>query len=374
MDVLQLLVLFIAVFGCWLSFKVIKYLCMLVRDYYTLWNIAFGSSPQRRQISARFRLHCYVAFTRLFDASSVNELYVFLKDKIDTDMAIQDFHHVVRSYKYAILFRERMDGSLRGVMLFDKLRKDHAGMKYTIFKLGLAFFHQNYQGGPLLYYFLLYHTLKETILRPSRPLFVMGKLFSYKSYLGMVNSVEAVYPQSGKETPEFEKSLIREFAESVQSQSEKYNPETFVLERELSCVKDFVCPISEEDLKNRHIRFFVERNPGWSKGHCMFFIAKIKWSDIYRNIWKAITRAKKARQKDGAAPTLKGVNTTSKKQVAKNRFKRSFSYQTDIGKKYVVQRYEVDVVGNELRKRSTDIELADLDEEEEEEVFSDTDF
>ena len=368
--IVQALLFFIVVFGCLVSFRVVQYVYNLVRDYYTLWNIAFGSSPQRRQVSARFRLHCYVAFTRLFDAASVCELYAFLTDKIATDVPVEDFHQIVLSYKYAVLFREKMDGSLRGVMLFDKLRKDHAGMKYTIFRLGLAFFHPNYQGGPLLYYFLLYHTIKEAVLRPNRPLFVIGKLFSYKSYLGMVNSIESVYPQCGKETPEFEKTLINEFAESVRRPCEKYNAETFVLERELSCVKNFVSPISNEDLKNQHIRFFVERNPGWCKGHCMFFIAKIKWSDIFRNLWKAISRARAARKKNEQAPPLKGVNTTAKKQADKDRFRRSASFQTDIAKKYMIQRYEVDVIGGKLRKESTDIELADFDGDDND-VFTD---
>ena len=349
-----------------------RYVYKLSRDYYTLWNIAFGSSPQQRRISARFRLHCYVAFTRLFDAASVCELYAFLKDKIDTSISVQDFHPIVLSYKYAVLFREKMDGSLRGVMLFDKLRKDHAGMKYTIFRLGLAFFDQNYQGGPLLYYFLLYHTVKEAVLRPCRPLFVMGKLFSYKSYLGLVNSIESVYPQIGKETPEFERTLINEFARTVQRPSEKYNADTFVLERELSCVKDFVCPISKEDLKNHHIRFFVERNPDWYKGHCMLFVAKVKWSDILRNFWKALTRARSARRKNESTP-LKGVNATAKKQADKDRFRRSASFQTDIARKYVIQRYEVDVIGAKLTKQSTDIEIADMDGDDHD-VFTDIDF
>ena len=45
----------------------------------------------------------------------------------------------------------------------------------------------------------------------------------------------------------------------------KYNPETFVIEQEDSHVAENLIILSEHELQNPHIKFFMERNPGWRK-------------------------------------------------------------------------------------------------------------
>jgi len=95
-------------------------------------------------------------------------------------------------------------------------------------------------------------------------MYVVAKAFSYKSYM-VTTKFQEFYPRYNKETPEFYKNLLRDYAESVKSAGEVYNPETFVLERENSHLKDYVAAITEQDLKNPHIKFFNERNPGWMK-------------------------------------------------------------------------------------------------------------
>ena len=73
------------------------------------------------------------------------------------------------------------------------------------------------------------------------------------------------YPRYDKETPPFYKLLIDRFALSIKSPFETYNAEKNVLERELTNIKEQVLVISEEDLRDPHIKFFVEQNPGWKK-------------------------------------------------------------------------------------------------------------
>ena len=104
----------------------------------------------------------------------------------------------------------------------------------------------------------------ELILHPRTPMYVVAKAFSYKSYM-VATKFQEFYPRYNKETPEFYKNLLRDYAESVKSAGEVYNPETFVLERENSHLKDYVAAITEQDLKNPHIKFFNGQNPGWMK-------------------------------------------------------------------------------------------------------------
>ena len=315
----------------------------LLRDYYVLWNVAFGGHASRRNISKRLRLHGYVCKPILLDELSVRELYTFASDMIESSITIQQFQKVLLSYKFAIICRERMDGSLRGMCLLDKGTGSHNGQQYIVIKLGLALFKSYYQGGPLLYYVLLYHVIKESLLHPLTPLYIMGKLFSYKSYLSLVNSLQHVYPRHDSSTPSFETELIQEFARQVKTPQEEYDSNNFVLKREMSHLKSHVAPVTEKDLANPHIKYFLECNPNWHKGHCLFFVAKAMWRDIVQVVWKAITRAHRAR---------KNTNTIKKAQS----YDRHLSYQCPETTNMANNNYEVDALGNlVLHARSRDI-------------------
>ncbi len=54
---------------------------------------------------------------------------------------------MVLSYSNVLLFRDKWDGSLRGMILVGFIRKKD----YTIMKLGLSFFKNFYKGAPNLY-------------------------------------------------------------------------------------------------------------------------------------------------------------------------------------------------------------------------------
>ena len=60
-------------------------------------------------------------------------------------------------------------------------------------------------------------------------------------------------------------SLMDEYGRSLEGPGVKYNPKTCVLEMEVVSLKQYVAPIDNDKLKNRHAQFFMERNPGWNK-------------------------------------------------------------------------------------------------------------
>ena len=111
---------------------------------------------------------------------------------------------------------------------------------------------------------IILSTPTELIFHPFTPLYVVGKAFTYKSYM-MIIKFREFYPRYDRGTPEFFKNIIHDYAQSVKRPNETYDPETFVLERELSQARRFLAPISEKDLLNPNIKFFNEWNPGWRK-------------------------------------------------------------------------------------------------------------
>ncbi len=63
---------------------------------------------------------------------------------------------VILTYSNILLFRDKMDGSLRGITLVGF----HRNKEYTFMKIGLAFITNFYKGAPNLYTGLGYYTLR----------------------------------------------------------------------------------------------------------------------------------------------------------------------------------------------------------------------
>ena len=312
-------------------YRMVKILYILFREYFVLWNVAVGARSDRRNMSAKIRLHAYVCETIVMDAVSVNELYNFALGMVKTDdVSITDFHQVLLSYKYAIMCRDRKDGSLRGIMLLGVNRKTKAGKNYTLIRLGLSLFQNYYRGGPILYYVTAYHVLKEMIKHPRTPLYLVGKAFSYKSYVAIANLFTEFYPRCNTVIPAFEKSILDEFGDGIAHGNEVYDRETCVLKREVSTIREHVASITPEELGNPHIRFFAETNPGWTKGHQLCVIGKVTWSDMFSGLFKTVKRAYTARR-EGL------VNLTKEKR----RSSSPPSFRPQSSSRYQVTYYDV---------------------------------
>lgn len=328
----------VAIIALYLLWRLLKLVNFYFREYYVLWNIATGGRADRRTMSAKIRLHVYVCKTDLMDEVSVNELYSFLIKMMDSDVSIKEFHSVLLSYSYAVVCRERKDGSLRGIMLMGVDHNELNGAKYTLIRLGLCFFQNYYRGGPLLYYIVAYHIIKELLLHPFTPLYIIGKAFSYKSYMVICNTLSRCYPRCDLETTEFARSIINEYGKKAKSLNEVYDADKFVLRRERTAMKEGVAFLSVDDLKNPHIKFFVEQNPGWVKGHQLVVVGEARWSDLFRMVWRSLMRANRARKEEKQGPGVK----TRKKRV----LNRRYSFQNETARRYATVFSEVDFGGN----------------------------
>ena len=318
----------------------------IFREYFVLWNVAVGARQDRRNVSAKVRLHAYVCKTQLLDEVSVNELYRFLTSMLETEVTINQFHTLLLSYKFAIACRERKDGSLRGVFFLDVRPEEHDGQSYTLIRVGLSFFENFYRGGPLLYYVIAYHVFTQLLWHPLTPVYVTGKAFSYKSYLAMANSVKELYPRYNAQTPPFIKRIIDSYAESVKTPDEEYDSETCVLKRELSSMKGSVAPISPSDLKNPHIQFFNSQNPDWRKGHQLVMVAQVTWTDLLSGLFKAMGRSKRGR--DTSRRGQDQVDSAKRKSSGKSpllKYTRQFTFQCETSSRYATAFSEMDLCG-----------------------------
>lgn len=304
--------------------RLAKLLYSFFREYFVLWHVAMGAMPDRRRaVSTKTRLHLYMCETHLLDEVAVNELFTFMGKMAETDYSIKQFHSILLSYGLAVLCRERTDGSLRGVALLSVEKKEtKTGYKYTIIRLGASFYHIFYRGGPYFYYATMYLILKELILHPLTPLYVVSKPFSHKSYVTMCNALPRLHPRHDREMPDLTRTIIDDYAITNKSPNEEYDSERFVLKREKSTLKQGVVTISEVDLKDPHIKFFAEQNPGWDKGHMLIVAGEVGWRDLFRMLWIALSKVKRARG-GGAKP-----------RGRKKKLLKRYSFQNETAMKY----------------------------------------
>lgn len=276
-------------------FGKLKSLYGVFREYYVLWNVYVGAQESRRNISIKKRLHAYECKTALLDVASINQIYMFVTRMTNSELSLSQFHKDLLSYSFVVLFREQIDGSLRGLMRMGIDNRDKGGKRYTLIRIGLTLLEKKYQGGPTFRYIVTYHVLHQLLLHPFTPVYITSKLFS-KSYLVLINNFKNVYPRCDAETPPFEQKLIDDFALSVKSPNEFYDPSRCVLERTRMALKEFVAPILDKDLHNPHIKFFQETNPGWSQGHQLISIGYLTWTDFVTLFLKTISRVRSSRK------------------------------------------------------------------------------
>jgi hypothetical protein len=211
-------------------------------------------------------MHAYICRTQKLDYVSIADLFTLGKELVSSDISIDQFQKVLLQYERVAIFRDQVDGSLRGMFLIDsQTGLNRHGRRYNCVKLGLALFKDEFRGGPLVYYVICYHLLKVLILHPRTPLYVLTKCFSYKSYLFNLRLSTTVYPRHDSGIPPFEKSIIDEFGESICTANETYDPTTCVLQRETSRLKSHVAPITAKELENPHVAYFSKQNPSWDK-------------------------------------------------------------------------------------------------------------
>ena len=102
------------------------------------------------------------------------------------------------------------------------------------------------------------------ILHPFTPVYVIGKAYGFRSYL-VATHFKEYYPRYDKETPEFWKKMFREFAQGVMAKGDTFDEETSVLNQERTHLNEELSIVTEQALKNPHIKFFVEQNPGYKQ-------------------------------------------------------------------------------------------------------------
>ncbi len=297
----QLLVFHIEIMAYFTILFISATLLYLVRKYsglfselFILWSVARGGNS-RKTIVAKNRLLIFICRSDRLDQKSVVELYSFVGEQVNYNIDIQEFHKVLLSYKHAVLFRDKRDGSLRGVVMIDCGRRTFKGKSYMVMQCGTCYFDMEYRGGSYKHYVLAYFRLRALLTHPFTPFLLVAEYFNYKTYAQLAHTFEKVYPSYGKETPDYMKEFIDDFAMKKMSNEDKYDSQTSVLKRtKFYYLRSHATESWSANLKDPHVRFFCERNPGWDKGYQLIAVASIRLRDILVLLQRITLKVKSA--------------------------------------------------------------------------------
>ncbi len=107
----------------------------------------------------------------------------------------------------------------------------------------------------------------------------------YKTYLLLTNNFPNSWPQHNRNFSGFQKNLIDHLA--IQKFGESYCPQKglLVFSEPKGRLKEDAVPMTSEDLKSEHIRYFLERNPNYLQGQELCCLARVDM-----DLWKAAAK------------------------------------------------------------------------------------
>ncbi|MGH7388343.1 MAG: hypothetical protein ACREM3_02640 [Candidatus Rokuibacteriota bacterium] len=205
----------------------------------------------RREVDQMFAVHA-----RLYDRVSEREFR--------SDLAEKD---------WVLLLRHDRDGEIRGFTTLVLLDVEVGGEPLRAVFSGDTAIEPRFWGGQALVKTWA-HFMGE-LRRQHADLRLFWFLISkgYRTYLYLPLFFHAFYPRAGVATPPFERALIHALA--TRKYPRAFNAETGIIEHSHGHLMPALADVSEHRRQHPHVGFFLERNPGYARGHELACVAEI---------------------------------------------------------------------------------------------------
>jgi hypothetical protein len=233
-----------------------------------------SAAPRRRS------LYASTVPTSSLDSRTVREAYALFERTYEgADRA--RFLSDLAEKQFVILLRDRETGVLKGfstVLLQDVAAPHRAIVVFS----GDTVIDREYWGQKQLQiaFAKLLVTLKLRSPRRRVYWFLISK--GYRTYLLLANAFPRAIPRCDR-TPDAE--LQRHLHElAVARFGAQYDPSSGVIRYESAHerVRDGLAPVTDRHRENRHVRYFIERNPGHAEGDELACLADVRLRDLAR--------------------------------------------------------------------------------------------
>ncbi|CAI8030974.1 hypothetical protein GBAR_LOCUS17569 [Geodia barretti] len=252
-----------AALAIYFAVKAARNLFNVYQEAFVMLTVALGRRwmPKERSL----RIQPYLCRTADLDDVSIDECFRFhyqafqpADDSITRDQVFAMYQKTLQKYSHVVLCREKLDGSLRGLVLVGlEYKKTH-----TVLKVGLTLTHKTIEVG-----------------HGTHPPPVCTSLLDHQNEHLQIVSHQYIIPRQPSSLRQGGSGRDQKDCGGVCSQHPVTRGSsmigTFCLRRRTVIVNTHMAEISERELQNPHIRFFNERNPGWREGDQLVTMGKV---------------------------------------------------------------------------------------------------
>ena len=192
----------------------------------------------------------------------------------------RDFRRDLDEKNWVLVLRDTPDGEIRGFTTIILFETEVQGERLRAVFSGDTGIDAAFWGSQALAR-AWGHFMGELLARQSdRRLFWFLISKGYRTYLYLPVFFHAFYPRVGAPTPRFERELIDRLG--ALKYPRDFNPRTGVIEFAESHghLKPELAHVPAHRREHPHVRFFLQRNPGYVRGHELVCVAEISPANL----------------------------------------------------------------------------------------------
>jgi len=190
------------------------------------------------------------------------------------------------SEKDGVIILTDEDNEIEGFSTYLFIDTEYENDKIAALFSGDTIIDNKYWGTPALFNIFgkLLHTLMKDNKGKKCYWFLITK--GFRTYLLLPLYFNNFFPRYDKETPDYEKGLIDHLASL---KYREYDRELGLIKAPSDFLKGDFAEIPEKRKDNKHVNFFLLRNPGFSKGHELACVCEIN-NESFRRRTKNMVR------------------------------------------------------------------------------------
>lgn len=215
------------------------------------------------------------------DAATRDAAFTLLRASYD-GTSRDRFEHDLAEKQHIILLHDRDSGALKGFSTVMVRAIDSPRGPATVVFSGDTVIDREYWGQKQLQLAFARLLVALKLRAPTRPLYWFLISKGYRTYLLFANAFPCAVPRDGVDDAPALRSMLDALA------SERFGAEYDVARGVVRYatpherVRDGIAPATGAALTNRHVRFFVERNPDHASGVELACLADVRLRDLVR--------------------------------------------------------------------------------------------
>lgn len=230
---------------------------------------------------------------------------------------LSHFREKILKKNKIVLMRNRQRDRIVGFSTFHSIERRVLGKKHIEFSSGNTALREGVWGYNFLQRAMSIELLKIKLKNPLTDVYLLMTSLSFKSYLMLVNNIRSTYPRYDRETPLHEQTILDAFLENVPANTVILHDGVKLL-RSLSptvAPLEHAANIGELEIKNAHIRYYAQKNPGSSRGDRLGCISKIDFFSMLSFALKFMKKKLSPAKKRTAQIIPLRANSTKSKEV-----------------------------------------------------------